>query len=100
MLTIVENAELGLASGRMEDQERDGWFGLATRVLDRLPSTGESAVQTAIGELQEIAPVIPAGAGADPTGLRSPEWYDAQGALSTACEELGAPLAISVFTGG
>lgn len=100
VLTIVENADLGLAGGRMEAQEHEGWYRLATRVLDRLPSTGESAVHTAISELQEIAPVVPSGAGADPSGLRSPEWYDAESVLSAACDDLGAPPAISVFTGG
>ncbi|EYR65091.1 hypothetical protein N866_15215 [Actinotalea ferrariae CF5-4] len=100
VLTIVENADLGLAGGRMEAQERDGWYQLATRVLDRLPSTGGSAVRTAIGELQEIAPAVPAGGYAESTGVRSPEWNDAEGLLGAACDDLGAPLAITVFTGG
>ncbi|WP_171467206.1 hypothetical protein [Cellulosimicrobium sp. 72-3] len=97
--TFSENADLALAEGRMEAQERDGWYRLATRVLDRLPSAGDSAVQTAIGELKEIAPVT-SGAFGESTGVRSPEWNDVQGDLGDACDDLGAPLAITMFTGG
>lgn len=100
VLTIVANADAALASGRMEPQEHDGWYRLATRALDRLPSTGDSAVRTAVGELKEIAPATPAGAYADATGVHSPEWNDAETALGSACDDVGAPLAITMFTGG
>lgn len=100
VLTIVENADLALAGGRMEAQEHAGWYQLATRVLDRLPSGGDTAVQVAIGELQEAAPAVAPGAFAGSTGVRSPEWSQAEADLGVACEELGAPLAISMFTGG
>ncbi|MEE6282836.1 hypothetical protein [Georgenia sunbinii] len=100
VLTIVENADLGLADGRMEAQEHEGWHQLATRVLDHLPSAGDSAVHTAIAQLQEIAPTVPSGAGHEPTGVRSPEWDDAMDDLGAVCDGLGAPLAINVFTGG
>lgn len=100
VLTIVENADIGLADGRMEAQEHHGWYQLATRVLDRLPSSGDSAVQTAIGELQEVAPAVPSGAFAESTGVGSPAWSQAEGDLGAACDELGAPLAVSMFTGG
>lgn len=98
--TIVENADLGLADGRMAEQERDGWYGLASRVLGRLPSGGDSAVQTAVGDLQEAAPAIAPGAYARSTGVGSAAWSQAQADLAAACDELGAPWAIGVFTGG
>ncbi|OLT53549.1 hypothetical protein BJF88_10975 [Cellulosimicrobium sp. CUA-896] len=88
VLTILENADVGLADGRMEAQERDGWYRLATRVLDRLPSSGDSAVQTAIGDLQAS------------TAVDSPAWGEAERALGAACDDVGAPLAITMFTGG
>ncbi len=100
VLTIVENADRGFADGRMAEQERDGWHRLADRVLGRLPSGGDSAVQTAIGALQAAAPAGAPGAFAESTGVRSPEWSRAEADLATACEEVGAPLAIDVFTGG
>ncbi|MGW6227963.1 hypothetical protein ACWFQT_12675 [Cellulosimicrobium cellulans] len=100
VLTILENADLSLADGRMDAQERDGWYRLVTRVLDRLPSDGDTAVQTAIGELQEVAPALPPGAFAESTGVHSPEWDDAEGDLGDACDAVGAPLTIDMFTGG
>ncbi|MDF2807066.1 MAG: hypothetical protein K0S43_2012 [Cellulosimicrobium sp.] len=99
VLTIVENADLSLADGRMGAQEHDGWYRLATRVLDRLPSDGDSAVQTAIGELQAAAPVT-SGASGESTGVHSPEWDDAEADLGDACDAVGAPLTIDMFTGG
>lgn len=100
VLTILGNADLGLDQGRMDQQERTGWYQLATRVLDRLPSSGDSAVHSAIAELQEVAPAIPKGGGEDPTGVRSPQWVSAERALGNACDALGVPLEMSAFTGG
>ncbi len=100
VMTIVENADLGLADGRMAEQERDGWYRLATRVLGRLPSGGDSAVQTAVGELQAAAPAVAVGTFAESTGVGSPEWSQAQADLGDACEALGTPLTIAPFTGG
>src|SRR6478735_9208051 len=74
VMTIVENADLGLADGRMAEPERDGWYELATRVLGRLPSGGDSAVQTAVGDLQAAAPAVAVGTFAESTGVGSPEW--------------------------
>ncbi|MCM3533211.1 hypothetical protein M3693_03085 [Cellulosimicrobium funkei] len=100
VMTIVENADLGLADGRMAEQERDGWYRLATRVLGRLPSGGDSDVQTAVGDLQAAAPAVAVGTFAESTGVGSPEWSQAQADLGDACEALGAPLTIAPFTGG
>ncbi|MFD4992042.1 hypothetical protein ACFWI1_08235 [Cellulosimicrobium cellulans] len=99
VLTILENADLSLADGRMDAHERDGWYRLATRVLDRLPSDGDSAVQTAIGALQESAPVT-SGAPGESIGVHSPEWDAGESDLGDACDDVGAPLAITMFTGG
>ena len=82
VMTIAENADLALAKGRTEAQERDGWYRLATRVLDRLPSAGDSAVQTAIGELKEIAPVT-SGAFGESTGVAPPSGTTSKAASAT-----------------
>src|SRR6478736_2570552 len=79
------------ADGRMAAQEQHGWYQLATRVLDRLPSGGGTAVQTAVGALQEAAPAVPSGASAESTGVRSPAWSAAEVDLAAACEEIGSP---------
>lgn len=100
VLTIMDNADVGLAEGRMEAQERDGWHRLASRVLDRLPSGGDSAVQAAVRQLQAAPPAIPSGAFAESTGGHSPEWSTGMSDLHAACDELGAPLTVTMFTGG
>lgn len=100
VISILENVDIALDEGRMEAQEHRGWYQLATRVLDRLPSDGDGTVAGAIADLQEIAPAIPAGAAAEATGVRSPEWLSTEETLGVACDEVGSPLTISVFTGG
>ncbi|MCG7287084.1 hypothetical protein MHY85_14010 [Cellulomonas sp. ACRRI] len=100
VLTIIANADLGLAEGRMAAQEQHGWYELATRVLDRLPSDAGTPVQTAIGALQAAAPAVPSEAFAESTGVRAPAWSAAEADLAAACEEVGSPLAIQAFTGG
>lgn len=102
VLTIVENADLAAAEGRMAAQEQDGWHELATRVLDRLPGddSGDSAVRAAIGALQDAAPAAPAGTFVESTGVGSPAWDQAQVDLADACDAAGVPLAIMMFTGG
>lgn len=100
VLTIAANADLGLAEGRMAAQEQHGWYALATRVLDRLPSDADTAVQSAIGALQAAAPAVPSEAFAESTGVRSPAWSAAEVDLAAACEDVGSPLAIMAFTGG
>ncbi len=100
VLTIVENADLGLAEGRMAAQEQRGWYELATRVLDRLPSDGDGAVRSAVAALQEAVPEVPTGTAAESTGVGSPAWAQAEAELATACEDAGAPLSLRVFTGG
>lgn len=101
VLTIVENADVALAEGRMAAQEQQGWYALATRVLGRLPSGGGTDVQTAIGALQAAAPAAWSTGFGESTGVRSsPGWSHAEVDLATACDEVGSPLAISMFTGG
>ncbi|ROR72990.1 hypothetical protein [Bogoriella caseilytica] len=100
VLTILENADLALDSGRMDIQEHEGWYALATRVLDRLPATGTSEVSEAIADLQSIAPAVAPGASGDIGGVGSSDWDDAEESLGSACEDLDTPLTISVFSGG
>lgn len=100
VLTILANADVALSERRMAAQEQDGWYALATRVLGRLPSGGDSAVQTAIGALQEAAPAVWSTGFGESTGVRSPAWSQAEVDLGTACEAAGSPLAIAMFTGG
>ena len=100
VMTIVENADIGVRDGRMDPQEQQGWYGLATRGLERVPSGGDGAVGRAVADLQEIAPAVALGAGTEVVGIGSAEWHSATEALGDACRDAGVELTIGVFTGG
>ncbi|WP_342001472.1 hypothetical protein MRBLWH7_001869 [Microbacterium sp. LWH7-1.2] len=98
VLTILHNAMVGLTEERMTQQEYDGWLRLATRVLDRVPTSGKGAVSDAIAALKEAAPPLPQGAMGSTT-LGTPELYNGA-SLADACSAAGAELAAEGFTGG
>jgi hypothetical protein len=99
VLTIVDNADAGLRDGRMEAQEQEGWYRLATRVLDRVPTSGDGAVSDAVLALRDIAPVISQGV-VQPSGIQTDEWMSAQTRLVDACMGAGVDVAMEMFTGG
>lgn len=98
--SILENADIALSEGRMDAQEHLGWYQLAERVLDRLPSDGDDAVHTALAAMQEVSPGVTPGKGLGQAAARAPEWYDVGDPLGAACDELGTPVAITMLTGG
>ena len=97
--TIVDNAWVGVSEGRMERQEQEGWLRLATRVLDRIPSTGDGDVSDALAAAKDAAPAVPLGAYGPPT-IESDEWADAANDLVDACNAAGVEFAVERFTGG
>ena len=97
--TITANADAGLRDGRMAAQEQQGWYRLATRVLDGVSTRGEGEVSDAAAALKGVAPVIALGA-VGTTGIGSAEWNSAVQALSDACAAAGAEMAIEMYTGG
>ena len=99
VLTITGNADVALRDGRMEAQEHQGWYGLATRVLDRIPTRGEGAVSDAIAALREMAPATAPGVVGTP-GFGNTEWVRGVQELDSACTDAGAELAVEGFTGG
>lgn len=98
VLTILHNAMVGLTEERMTQQEYDGWLRLATRVLDRVPTSGEGAVSDAIATLKAAAPPLSQGA-VGSTEIGTQEWYTAA-SLADACAAAGGQLAADAFTGG
>lgn len=98
VLTILHNATVAQMDGRIGEREFDGWMRLATRVLDRVPISGEGAVSDAITALQQVAPPVRIGA-QDSTTIGSPEWYSAA-ELAAACEAAGAQLSAEGWVGG
>ena len=99
VLTITANADAGLRTRRMATQEQQGWYRLATRVLDRVPTSGKGDVSEATTALRDAAPVITNGAMSS-SGIGSAEWNDGLEKLSHACADVGVETAIQMFTGG
>lgn len=97
--TIVANADAALRDDRMAEQEQQGWYRLAQRVLDRVPTTGDGAVSDAIATLKEIAPASIPGASATPS-IGSDEWESARAQLAEACNDAGYEMWLAMFTGG
>ncbi|ANG85125.1 hypothetical protein A8L33_06775 [Microbacterium aurantiacum] len=99
MLTIITTAENGRVTERMPPQEYNGWLRLATRVLDRVPLSGEGQVTEAIRTLQELAPPIPLGTDG-PSEIGSQEWWLATSPLYEACDAAGFPVSAESYIGG
>ncbi|MCC2032676.1 hypothetical protein [Microbacterium allomyrinae] len=96
--TILQNAHMGLSSGRMSQQEYDGWLRLATRVLDRVPTSGEGAVSDGIAASKAAAPAIPLGTIAPPL-IGGDAWNNAA-PLAAACTAAGYVFVVESWTGG
>ncbi len=99
VMTMTANADVGLRDGRMAQQEQQGWYRLAARVLDRVPTSGDGAVSDAVDALKDIVPA-PAPGAMGTSAFGSDEWNSAQHVLATACTAAGSELTISMFTGG
>jgi hypothetical protein len=99
VLTVIQNADAGLSDGRMEAQEQDGWYRLATRVLGRTPTRGEGAVSDAIDALKEVAPAIPLGVIETPE-VGSVEWTSSSRVVVSACTDAGTDVITEGFAGG
>ena len=83
----------------MQAQEHEGWYVLATRVLDRVPTRGEGAVSDAVAALKQLAPATDQGVDGT-SGLGTQAWGSDTQALDSACAAAGTGLAIAAFTGG
>lgn len=100
VMTIVDNADLGLADGRMAEQEKEGWYRLATRVLDRIPASDDAVLSQGLADLRATTPPVAAGAKGPSVGIGSPAWHDALASVADTCVAADAELTISSFTGG
>ena len=100
VMSIVENADIALTEGRVAVQEQQGWYEVATRVLHRIPSSGDSAVSQAVADLQGTVPAVESWARTEPTAIRSDAWSVALDALAGPCLAVDSELFTSMFTGG
>ena len=75
------------------------WYRLATRVLDRVPTSDAGSVSEAVTDLQtEFRPIAPGGMGATPIGTDT--WDTAYSVVYDSCEEAGFTIETWGFTGG
>jgi coenzyme F420-reducing hydrogenase gamma subunit len=98
--TIVENADIALSEGRIAVQEQQGWYEIATRALDRIPSSGDGAVSLGVADLQEAVPPVEAWTRTEPAVMKSDAWSHALEALAEPCLAVDSELTIAMFSGG
>ena len=99
VMTIRFNVETAVREGRMGPQERDGWYRLATRDLQRIPTQSTSLISQQVAAIQATIPHT------DPGALTSPvvgtdAWDAAAPQLSQLCAAAGAQIILQGFTGG
>ena len=95
VMTIIVNADVALKEGRMQAQEHEGWYVLATRVLNRVPTRGEGAVSDAVAALKQLAPASIQGV--DGTSeLGTQVWGNQTQALDSACAACSLRLRTSI----
>ncbi len=97
--TILHNVEAAVHEQRMSDQERTGWYGLATRVLDRVPASGEGDISDALTAMKKASPPVGFDGGATST-IGSDAWNAAGTDLREACEAAGYEIVTEGFVGG
>jgi len=99
VLTILHNVDAAVKDARMSDQERGLWHALATRVLERVPASGEGPVSEALVAYKEAVPVVGAGGGG--AASFDSDSANAAGAdLREACEAAGYEIMTEGFVGG
>ncbi|MFB7252387.1 hypothetical protein [Microbacterium sp. NPDC056234] len=99
VVTILHNAQTAYFEERMTQQELDGWFAVASRVLGNIPSADTGTVSESLVALQEAVPAV---ADLRKTNFPFPDGeVDVPGvSLSEACREAGFEVVINAFTGG
>ena len=100
VLTIVENADIALREGRMAAQEQQGWYKIAVRTLDRIPSTGDGAISQGVADMKEAGPAVDAWMSPEPVVIDLRPWLGVFIDLEEPCLAVDVQLAVSMFTGG
>jgi hypothetical protein len=83
----------------MEAQERDGWYRLATRDFQRIPTQSTSPVSQKVAEIQATIPKTNPGAYTEPV-VGTDEWKAASAELVLLCRTAGTEVIVQGFTGG
>ena len=97
VVTIAGNVYVAFNEGRMGQQEKSGWYALATRVLANVPSADEGPVAEALAAVKAEVPAVQ---GIDPTNISAPGGPAFGADLYEACKAAGFEVVSSGFTGG
>ena len=97
VVTILGNVDVAFNEDRMGEQERRGWYALATRVLANIPSADEGPVAEALAALKAEVPAVQ---GTTPTDFGTPGGPVFGADLYDACKAAGFQVTLSAFTGG
>lgn len=97
VVTIAGNVYVAFNEGRMGQQEKSGWYALATRVLASVPSADEGPVAEALAAVKAEVPAVQ---GIDPTSISAPGGPAFGADLYEACKAAGFEVVSSGFTGG
>jgi hypothetical protein len=98
--TLVYNARMALDTGRIAQQEFDGIARLATRMVHRIDTTGDTALAEATASLAEVAGAYRTGGAITPVDVESAEWQDALDTARDECTREGVEFYVEAWTGG
>ncbi|MBD3941848.1 hypothetical protein IF188_09095 [Microbacterium sp. NEAU-LLC] len=99
VMTIQDNVDAAVRQGRMGLQERDGWYRLATRELQRIPTQSTSLLSQQLAAFQATIPHTDPGAFTTPV-VGTDVWGAAASQLSQLCAAAGHQIILQGFTGG
>ena len=97
VVAILGNVDVAFHEDRMGQQERSGWYALASRVLGNIPSADEGPVAEALAALKEEVPAVQ---DIGPTNFGTPGGPVFGADLYKACEAAGFEVILLGFTGG
>lgn len=97
VVNILGNVDRAFHDERMGQQEKRGWYALASRVLANIPSADEGPVAEALAAVKAEVPAVQ---GIDPVNFGTPGGPVFGADLYEACKAAGFEVVLSGFTGG
>lgn len=97
VVDILGNVDVAFNEDRMGQQEKSGWYALASRVLANIPSADEGPVADALAALKQEVPAVQ-GTGRVNFGTPGGPVFGAD--LYKACKAAGFEVVLNGFTGG
>lgn len=97
VVTILGNVDVALNEDRMGQQEKNGWYALASRVLANVPSADAGPVAEA---LAAVKAEVPPAQGVERVTFGKPGGAVFGADLYEACRAAGFEVVLNGFTGG